>query len=206
MIIELLYIMGITVEASSGAISAGRKDMDFFGVILIANVAAFGGGTLRDLLMGMHPLVWVAHPVYIYMTTASALFTVLLVRHIVRMNQLFLMLDALGLGTFCVLGFDKAYAMHLPIPICILMGLFTGIGGGLARDILSNQVPLVLRGEIYAIATLPGLLLLAALYYFEINFAHTLQLIVCVGMIFLVRAAAIIWSIKAFKFSTLAEL
>ena len=149
-----LYLIGITAEAMTGALAAGRLKMDLFGVVMIATVTAFGGGSVRDILLGHYPLTWVAHPEYLLLTTLAALFTTWIAPFMSRLRMLFLMLDALGLVAFTVIGVKVGQAMELGMPIAVLAGLITGIFGGVIRDLLCNRVPLVFQKELYAVVSL----------------------------------------------------
>ena len=149
-----LYLIGITAEAMTGALAAGRLRMDLFGVVMIATVTAFGGGSIRDLLLGHYPLTWVAHPEYLLLTTSAALLTIWIAPLMSRLRMLFLMLDALGLVAFTIIGVKVAQSMGLGMPVAVLAGLITGIFGGVIRDLLCNRVPLVFQKELYAVVSL----------------------------------------------------
>jgi uncharacterized membrane protein YeiH len=149
-----LYLIGITAEAMTGALAAGRLRMDLFGVVMIATVTAFGGGSIRDLLLGHYPLTWVAHPEYLLLTTSAALLTIWIAPLMSRLRMLFLMLDALGLVAFTIIGVKVAQSMGLCMPVAVLAGLITGIFGGVIRDLLCNRVPLVFQKELYAVVSL----------------------------------------------------
>ena len=147
--LEILYIIAITVEAMSGAIAAGKKQMDPFGILIIATATAFGGGTLRDLVLDNHPLVWVAHPEYLVVTT-TAVFVIILFRPLIQyLTEAFLVLDAIGLITFSIIGAQKTLELGHGYLIASIMAVFTGAFGGILRDILCNQIPLVFRKELY---------------------------------------------------------
>ncbi|WP_216638491.1 trimeric intracellular cation channel family protein [Endozoicomonas arenosclerae] len=147
--LEILYILAITVEAMSGAIAAGRKQMDPFGIIIIATVTAFGGGTIRDLVLNNHPLVWVAHPEYLVVTTVAVIVVIIIRPWIRFLSEAFLVLDAIGLVTFSIIGAQKTLELGHNYLIASIMAVFTGAFGGVLRDILCNQVPLVFRKELY---------------------------------------------------------
>ena len=149
-----LYLIGITAEAMTGALAAGRLRMDLFGVVMIATVTAFGGGSIRDLLLGHYPLTWVANPEYLLLTTSAALLTIWIAPLMSRLRMLFLMLDALGLVAFTIIGVKVAQSMGLGMPVAVLAGLITGIFGGVIRDLLCNRVPLVFQKELYAVVSL----------------------------------------------------
>ena len=150
-----LYIIGITAESMTGALAAGRRSMDLFGVVIIGCCTALGGGSMRNILLGHYPLTWVAHPNYILITTAAALLTVyIFARYMQRLRMLFLMLDALGLIVFTIIGTQEALNDKHPLLIASIAGIITGVFGGILRDILCNQIPLIFRKELYASVSL----------------------------------------------------
>lgn len=146
----IIYIIAITAEAMTGALSAGRRGMDWFGVILIASVTALGGGSVRDMLLGHYPLTWVKHPEYLVLTSIAALLTVFIAPLMRHLRSLFLMLDALGLIAFTLIGCQTALEMGHGMLIASLSGVVTGIFGGVLRDLFCNDIPLVFRRELYA--------------------------------------------------------
>ena len=199
MLLHFLFLLGISVEAITGAIAAGRKKMDFFGVILIACITGLGGGSLRDVLLNTHPLTWVQHPYYLLITTTAAILTIILAPSVLRIMRLFLILDALGLATFVIIGTQKAVDFHLSMAVCIISGMITGISGGMLRDILCNDIPLVLRREVYAIIGLFG-----AMVYYLLNLTrltHEIVVIVSIALIFTLRVLAILFKIEMPKFN-----
>ncbi|KTD17555.1 trimeric intracellular cation channel family protein [Legionella jordanis] len=198
MLLHYLFIMGICVEAITGAIAAGRKKMDFFGVMLIACVAALGGGTVRDVLFNTYPLTWVAHPEYLIYTSAFAFITIFLAHSFVRIMKVFLIFDALGLSAFVILGTQKILENGFSPGIAIISGMATGICGGMLRDILCNDIPLVLRKELYAIIALAGALLFITLSHFHVP--HNLNIIITLIAIFATRLWAISFHIEIPKF------
>lgn len=152
--IHFLFITGITVEAMSGALAAGRKHMDFFGVIVIASITGLGGGTVRDILLGNYPLLWVKEPTYLLFTLIAAIVTIVAANHIKRRYRWFLVLDALGLAAFSIVATERGLDLGLHPSIIVIVAMITGIAGGMIRDILCNDVPLVFRKELYAIVTI----------------------------------------------------
>ncbi|HWK71257.1 trimeric intracellular cation channel family protein [Pollutimonas sp. M17] len=158
-----LYLIAITAEAMTAALAAGRRDMDWIGVCIIACVTALGGGTLRDVVLGHYPVTWVLHPEYLWITAGAALVTALIAPVMRRLHSLFLWLDALGLVVFTVIGCQIALRMELPITVVLISGMITGCAGGMLRDILCNDIPLLLRKELYAsVSVLTGALFLGA--------------------------------------------
>ena len=150
----IIYLVAITAEAMSGALAAGRRNMDIFGVAVIAFVTALGGGTLRDVTLGNYPIGWTQHPEYVYIVLSAGLLTTLMARYIHKLKQLFLVLDALGLVAFSVIGCTIAIGLEYPVIVVIIAGMLTGISGGVIRDVLCNQVPIVFRRELYASVSL----------------------------------------------------
>jgi len=153
-LLQTLYVIAIIAEAMSGAIMAIRRGMDLFGICLIGIVTALGGGTVRDMVLGHYPVGWIAHPEYLLFTGGAALLAALVARHLHRLRQAFLIVDALGLVAFAVIGCDVALSMGLNPAIVVLAGLITGVFGGLLRDLLCNEMPLVLCRELYATVAL----------------------------------------------------
>ena len=158
-----IYLIAIVAEAMSGALAAGRRSMDVFGVAVIAFVTALGGGTMRDLVLGHFPIGWTQHPEYIYLVIAAGLLTTLIARHMVRLKRLFLALDAMGLVAFSLIGCDIALKMGYAPIVVIMAGMITGIFGGILRDVLCNQVPVVFQRELYASVSLAVCALFLAL-------------------------------------------
>ncbi|GGQ10375.1 trimeric intracellular cation channel family protein [Shewanella litoralis] len=155
--IYIFDLCGTAVFALSGALAAGKHRMDPFGVIVLASVTAIGGGSIRDALIGATPVFWIRDPNYIIVILATVLACLVLVRKPHKLPALTLpVADALGLALFTVIGAEKALLMGLSGMIAVVMGLITGVGGGIIRDLLCRQVPMVLRTEIYATASIVG--------------------------------------------------
>jgi uncharacterized membrane protein YeiH len=161
-LLAVLDHVGVGVFAMSGVLAAGRKRLDWMGVLVVAVVTAVGGGTLRDVLLGRYPIFWVAEPSYVMVTLVAAAFTVVLTRFRRPPLDLLLVADALGLALFTVSGAQIAEAGTRSGTVIILMGSITGAAGGALRDVLCNEIPLILRsGPLYATAALAG----AAVYF-----------------------------------------
>lgn len=157
-----LDFAGVAVFAVSGALVASRKCLDPVGFALIATVTATGGGTLRDLLLGQN-VFWVHQPGYVVLCLSLAAIVYVVAPHIEYRYRLLLWADAAGLSLFCVLGARLAVESGFGGTIAIVMGLLTATFGGLIRDVLCNEIPLILRKEIYATAALFGALVYIAL-------------------------------------------
>ena len=124
--------------------------MDWVGVSLLGCVTALGGGSVRDVLLGRHPLSWVEHPSYLLITGAAALATIAIARYMHHLRRLFLFLDAVGLVVFTVIGCNVAIGLGMPTIIIIASGMITGCVGGVLRDVLCTDIPLLFRAELYA--------------------------------------------------------
>jgi uncharacterized membrane protein YeiH len=199
-ILYLLDLAGVAVFAISGALAAGRIGLDLLGVVVIAAVTAIGGGTLRDLLLDRHPIFWIRDPRYLYVIGATALLTVLCTRlWPMPHGDVLLIADALGLALFALTGAELAEEAKLPAIIVVLTGTITGVAGGIVRDVLTAQVPLILRHDIYASAAIAGIVLYLALQKFGTprRWAFALGLATVAGL----RLAAIAWGFQLPVFS-----
>lgn len=185
MLLITLYIIGITAEGMTGALAAGRHNMDWFGVIFIACVTAIGGGSIRDVLFGHYPLTWVAHPEYLVIICFAALITTKIPYFVERFEKAFLVLDALGLAVFSVIGARVGMDLHSSGAMAVAGAVITGVFGGILRDIFCARIPLVFQKELYAsIALLTGSLYVVLnfinSYYFSLseNFITIFSLLV----------------------------
>src|SRR5215475_14389515 len=159
MILHFLDLVGVAVFAVSGVLAARTRGLDLLGVIVIAAITAIGGGTLRDLLLNRHPIFWIADARYLIVIIASALLTVGYVWLRPPPENALLVADALGLALFALSGAQVAEAAQCPAIIVVLMGTMTGVAGGVLRDVITAQVPLILRRDIYATAAIVGVAL-----------------------------------------------
>lgn len=196
----IFYLIAITAEAMTAALAAGRRDMDWVGVCVIACITALGGGSVRDVLLGHYPLVWVAHPEYLWMTAGAALFTAFTARMMRHLHKLFLALDALGLVTFTVLGCQIGIDMGLPVTIILLSGMLTGCAGGVLRDILCNDIPLLFRKEMYAsVSMVTGGLYMAAIHY-ELPELASMLVPMGIGLVLRFLALRFNWQMPQFVY------
>lgn len=162
-VLRILQLLGGAVFAASGALAAGRKRMDLLGVLVIALVTSIGGGTIRDLLLD-RPVFWITDPAFLSISLIAAIVTLVYVRWWHPPEKALEIADALGLGLFTIGGTQIALAAGVPGIVAVVMGTITGVAGGAIRDVLSAEIPLILRkGELYATAAIAGSLVYLAL-------------------------------------------
>ena len=194
-LVRLLDLIGIGVFAVSGALAAGRKRLDLLGVFVLAAVTAIGGGTVRDLLLDRQPIVWLTDATYLGVIVAAVAITFAYVRWRRPPLASLLVADALGLALFSVAGAQIAEAAGLPAVSVVVLGTMTGVGGGVIRDVLSAEVPFVLRrGNLYASAVILGI----AVYLFLESVGVPRQAASLTGMALIaaLRLAAIRWELE----------
>lgn len=158
---QLIYLFdmaGVSVFAITGALAAQGKKLDILGVVVLGIVTALGGGSIRDISLDVHPLIWVEDTNYLWTAIISSLSAFILCRYLSYPRRLMLLLDALGMSLFAVLGAQKAMALGMPPVIAVMMAMITGCAGGMIRDILTGQIPLILQrnGELYATCAMLG--------------------------------------------------
>jgi uncharacterized membrane protein YeiH len=192
--IHLFDLFGTAVFAITGALAAGRKQMDIFGVVVLGCVTALGGGTLRDVILGIHPVFWVSDTTYLGVATIAAVGTFLLARRWRLPSKFLLYADAVGLAVFTVIGFQKGVQGTHEYSIGIVMGVATGVVGGIIRDLLSGEIPLILRREIYASASLCGALLLTLLYPLRLPSLFIISVSALTTLF--IRLAALYWNLS----------
>ena len=191
--IYLLDLCAVAVCAITATLEARRRELDWFGVIVIAVIAGIGGGTLRDILLGRLPVYWIHDPIYVVVGMSAATFAFFLGRHLRLPKNFFLIPDAIGLALFTVIGTSVAMELGTPWLIAALMGVITGVFGGVIRDILCNEIPLIFRTDIYATASLVGALFLIALDSYKID--HNIAILLSMTTITVIRLVAIRWHI-----------
>ncbi|MBK1881927.1 trimeric intracellular cation channel family protein [Luteolibacter pohnpeiensis] len=155
--IYALDLIAVAVFAASGTLAAMAANMDPVGIFVLASVTAIGGGTIRDLLLGRHPIFWIKDPAPLFVIIGSAIFTVAWTQLLPVPQHALLTADALGLALFAITGAQIAEVKGCSPLVVILMGTLTGSGGGVIRDVLTARVPLLLRADIYASAAVAGI-------------------------------------------------
>ncbi len=166
--VSIIMIIGVFSFAISGALTAMQKRFDIFGIIIIGFATAVGGGTIRDLLIGK-PIFWLVEPTYIYFIIGGSIFAMIFRRKLSYLSKALLFFDTVGLGLFTIMGVEIGLAFELSDVSSIVMGVITGSFGGILRDVLVNDVPVVFRKEIYATISIAGGSIFLILRKFEIN-------------------------------------
>ncbi len=149
-------ILGTIAFAISGVLVAMHKKMDAFGILIIAFVTATGGGTLRDILIGETPVVWMQNMTYVYVILVATIFAILFRKKLNYLRTSLFLFDTIGIGLYTIVGLEKGVAIGLHPLICIALGTITACFGGVTRDILCNEIPVIFRKEIYATACILG--------------------------------------------------
>ncbi len=188
-LLYLLDMIGIIACAVAGTLLAQHKGFDIAGCILVAMVNAIGGGTLRDMALDRHPLFWMTDLNYVLVITISSLVVQIFFHLSPKIDNMLNLFDAIGLAAFSVIGFKIALNQDLSPVIAIMMGIWTAILGGLLRDIICNELPLLLQREIYISASIAGSVTYLLLAHYGIN--SSLNEFIMLGVIFAVRILAL---------------
>lgn len=186
----------VSVCAITAVLAAEGKRMDLFGVLVLALVTAVGGGTIRDLCLGVRPLFWIAQPLYLWTALIAAMATFVLVRFIRLPSKVLDIADAFGLALFGIVGTEKALAMGAPGIVAILLGIVTGVAGGILRDVLRREIPWVFQAgvNLYATAVFAGALVFVLLG--EWMAPSETHRYVGMAVILLLRLAAMRWNLR----------
>lgn len=153
--VQILDFIGTFAFAISGIRLASAKRFDWFGAYVVGFVTAIGGGTIRDVLLGV-TLGWMTDPIYLICTGLALLWVILFGKHLIHLHNTFFIFDSIGLALFTVVGVGKSIALGYPFWVAIIMGSITGAAGGVIRDVFINEIPLIFRKEIYAMACVVG--------------------------------------------------
>lgn len=197
LLFQTLTVFATITLAVSGVLQAARTQMDFFGAVVLACVCALGGGSLRDLLIGATPVFWTQDLSYLAAILPTTVLTIIAVNYIppgkgIRLKILDIA-DAIGLALFAILGASKALQLGFDEPVAVVMGVITGIAGGMIRDILSQTIPIVMRGEVYASAAIIG-----TISYTLLRLVTTEIIAIFIGMaiIIVIRLVALQWGLN----------
>jgi len=185
-----LELVGTFFFAISGALAMQDKDQDWFGAGFTGFITAIGGGSLRDILLGSYPLVWIGDINFLYAILIGVVVAIIFFRVIVRLRKTFLLFDTLGISFFTILGVEKAMGLGIRPEIAAIMGMFTAVMGGIMRDTLTNEMPVVFRREVYATACLAG-----AIVYLLLDLQTPLErnynLIISISVIIVIRLVSV---------------
>lgn len=191
--ITILDIIGVVAFSISGVLTSMRKQMDAFGIIIVAFVTAIGGGTLRDVLLD-EPVIWLTNLTYTYTIIVTVILAIIFQNKLAYLRKSLFLFDTIGLGLYTVVGIEKALAADIPWIICIAFGTMSACFGGVIRDILSNEVPVVFREEIYATACIAGGIVYFLLSQFHISI--NIIFIISLSVVILIRILAVTYKIS----------
>lgn len=192
----------VAVCATSGVLAAEGKRMDLFGAIVLAVVTAVGGGTIRDVCLGAQPVFWIQQPLYVWTALVAAVMTFIAVRFMHLPNRMLSIADAFGLALFGIAGTEKALAFGTPGVVAVVLGIVTGVAGGILRDVLRRELPWVFQAEVnlYATAVFAGALVFVLLeQWFPASASHRY---IGMAVILVLRLAAMRWNLRLPTFWT----
>lgn len=169
MLYYTIEMLGIVAFSISGVLTAMEKRLDPFGIFIIAFVTALGGGTLRDVILGVEPVAWLVNPSYMYVIMGSVFLAVILRKHLRYLRTSLFLFDTFGIGLYTVVGLEKGVNAGLIPIMCITIGTISACFGGVIRDILCNEIPIIFHKEIYATACVAGGICYFILDMFPIN-------------------------------------
>ncbi|MDQ2658201.1 MAG: trimeric intracellular cation channel family protein [Bacteroidota bacterium] len=184
-----LELVGTFVFAISGALAIRDQHDDLFGAGFMAFVTAIGGGTLRDIMLGSYPLVWIGDIYFLYAILAGVFVAYWFFKPLNRLKRTLMFFDSLGISFFTILGVEKALSLGVRPEIAAIMGMFSAVMGGVIRDVLANETPVLFRREVYATACLAGAILYLILFHVGID--RNLNLILSIIFIFIIRLLAV---------------
>jgi uncharacterized membrane protein YeiH len=194
----IIDILGTISFAVSGAFLAMEKKLDPFGVLVLSFVTAIGGGTLRDMMIGNLPVSWLTNSTATIVIFCSAIVTMFFGHYLKHLTTTLFLFDALGLGLFTLIGIEFGIEKHFSIGVCIALGTITACFGGVVRDVLLNNIPLLFRKEIYAMACIAGGLIYFLLKKLDID--ADVSKILCILIIFIIRVLAVRFKISLPQF------
>jgi uncharacterized membrane protein YeiH len=187
-------LAGTFFFAVSGVLATEDKDRNWFGVAFTGFVTAIGGGSLRDMLLGSYPLVWIADVNFLYATIGGAITALIFFSKLGKLKRTMLLFDMVGIALFTILGTEKALAHGVRPEIAAIMGVFTAVMGGVIRDTLTNKTPVIFDKEIYATACLAGAILYLILYSFDVP--RNVNIPISSGVIIIIRIVAITFHLE----------
>jgi len=183
--IYALDLLGTLVFAISGVLTAIDKKFDLVGTLVIGFVTAIGGGTIRDIMIGNHPVGWLRDTNYIYIVTLGFLLSYFFKSNIIRLRKSMFLFDTVGIALFTILGIKTCLSFKLSIPVCLIMGVVSAVFGGVIRDVLTGEIPLIFRKEIYASACFAGGIVYIILDFFHLQ--NDVSVLISILVVFLIR-------------------
>lgn len=185
----VIDILGTIAFAISGVLVALDKKLDPFGVFIVAFVTAVGGGTLRDLLLGNTPVTWLLQPIYLYTILITVVLAIIFRKQLKYLRTSLFMFDTIGIGLYTLAGVEKGLDANLIPVMCVVIGTITACFGGVIRDILCNEIPVIFRKEVYATACIIG----AASYFLllKLPIKPTYIQVICILVVITVRLLAV---------------
>ena len=202
-IFTVLDFIGTFAFAVSGALTAMHKKLDIFGIFIIGFVTAIGGGTVRDVLTGNTPVIWMEETIYVYLIGVAVIFAILFRKYLAHLSRSLFLFDTIGLGVFTIIGVEAGLRFGLDPIICIALGAMTGCFGGVIRDTLCNMVPVIFHQEIYATASIAGGIFYLILY--ELGATSDLIYVSTAGLIIVIRLLVVKYSIRLPSFYVMKQ-
>ncbi|MCH4895797.1 trimeric intracellular cation channel family protein [Marinilabiliaceae bacterium JC040] len=193
-IIYVCDLIGTFVFAISGTLAAARKKLDLFGALFAASITAFGGGTIRDTLLGATPVFWTIDMAYIAVITLAVILTFIFKNSVMKLKKTLFLFDTIGIGVFTIIGLEKTLALGFHPIVAVMMGVSTAVFGGVLRDTFVNDVPVIFRKEIYATACILGSGLFLILYAFDCD--RSVNIVLTILVIIAVRFSAIYFRVQ----------
>lgn len=190
----IVDILGTIAFAISGVLTAYKKRMDIFGILIVATVTAVGGGTLRDLLIGKTPVTWMLNTDFVYLIILATIFALIFRKWLKYLRTSLFLFDTIGIALYTIAGVQIGLKVGLSPVICVALGTITACFGGVIRDILCTEIPVVFRKEIYASACIAGGVVYILLHNF--NMATTICTIAAGGTVVLIRSFAVLFGLS----------
>ncbi|MDN3689754.1 trimeric intracellular cation channel family protein [Cyclobacterium jeungdonense] len=184
-----LELIGTFFFAISGALAVQNREHDLFGAGFTGFITAIGGGSLRDIILGAYPLVWIGNVNFLYAIFAGLITTFVFFPLVARLRKTLFLFDTLGIAFFTILGVEKTLALGFRPEVAAIMGMFSAVMGGVIRDTLTNEIPILFRKEVYASACLTGAVVYLVLNYYGMG--RNINLLVSISLIILIRLVAV---------------
>lgn len=184
-----LELIGVFFFAISGTLAIQDKENDLFGAGFTGFITAIGGGSLRDILLGAYPLVWIGNVAFLYAILTGILITFVFFRLMAKLRRTLFLFDTLGIGLFTILGVEKTLSLGFSVEVAAIMGMFSAVMGGVIRDTLTNEIPILFRKEIYASACLAGAIFYLVCNHFGLE--RDINLLVSIAVIITIRLIAV---------------